>query len=69
MVFVTGLHISANKKSNSYNSILVIVNRVIKIVLYEPVKVRIIVPGLTKVIINVVVCYHRVSKLIVIHRG
>ncbi len=64
MDFVIGLPISADWKSDSYNSILVIVNRLIKMVHYELVKVIIDAPGLAKVIINIVVRYHGVLELI-----
>ncbi len=40
MDFITSLPISANWKGNSYKSIFVIVDRIIKMVHYEPVKVR-----------------------------
>ena len=65
MDFVTKLLIPANWKSDSYNSILVIVDRLTKMVYYEPVKVTINIPSLAKVIINVVVYYHGVSESIV----
>ncbi len=60
--FVTGLSISANWKGDSYDSILVIINRLTKMVHYEPVKVTIDVLGLAKVIIDVVVCHHGVPE-------
>ncbi len=41
MDFVTGLSISTEWKGDSYNSILVIVDRLTKMVNYEPVKVTI----------------------------
>ncbi len=69
MDFVTGLPISANWKGDSYDSILVIVDRLTKIVHYEPVKVTIDAPGLAKVIINVVMRYHGVSESIITDRG
>ena len=53
--FVTGLPLSADWKSNNYDSVLVIVNRLTKMVHYEPVKVNIDAPGLAEVIIDVVV--------------
>ncbi len=65
MDFVTGLPISADWKSDSYESILVIVNRLTKIVYYKPVRVTIDVPGLAEVIIDVVVRHHRVPESIV----
>ncbi len=69
MDFVTGLPISANWKGNSYDSILVIVDRLTKIVHYELVKVTIDAPGLAEVIIDVVVRHHGVSESIVTDRG
>ena len=53
--FVTGLSISTDWKEDSYDSILVIVNWLTKMVHYEPVKVTIDAPGLAKVIIDVAV--------------
>ena len=53
--FVTGLPLSCDWKGDSYDSILVIVDRLTKIVHYEPVKVTIDAPGLAEVIIDVVV--------------
>ncbi len=69
MDFVTGLPISADWKSYSYNSILVIVDRLTKMVHYEPVKVTIDAPSLAEVIIDVVVRHHRVPESIVTDRG
>ena len=46
MDFVTGLPVSTNWKDESYDSILVIVNRFIKMVYYKPVKVTIDFLGL-----------------------
>ncbi len=68
MDFVTGL-ISADWKGDSYDSILVIVDRLMKIVYYVPVKVTIDAPGLAEVIINMVVRHHGVPKSIVTDRG
>ncbi len=65
MEFVTNFLISANWKDNSYDLILVLIDRLIKIVYYELVKVMIDIPGLAKMIIDVVVCHHRVPKSIV----
>ncbi len=58
MDFVTGLPISANSKGDSYDSILVIVDRLTKMVHYVLVKVMIEASGLAEVIINVVVHHH-----------
>ncbi len=55
MDFVIGLSISTNWKGNSYDFILVIVDYLTKIVHYKLDKINIDVPGLAKVIINMVV--------------
>ncbi len=65
MDFVTGLLISVNWKGDSYNPILVIVDRLTKMVHYVPVKVTINALGLAEVIINVVVRHHGVPESIV----
>ncbi len=65
MDFVTGLPISADWKGDSYDSILVIVDRLTKMVHYVPVKVTIDAPGLAEVIINMVVRHHGVPESIV----
>ena len=69
MDFVTGLPISTDWKGDSYDSILVIINRLTKMVHYEPVKVTINAPGLAEVIIDVVVRYHGLPDSIVTNRG
>ena len=56
--FMTGLPLFADWIGDSYNSILVIVNWLTKMVHYKPVKIIIDILGLAKVIINVVVQYH-----------
>ena len=66
MDFVTDLSVSANWKDDSYNSILVIVDRLTKIVYYVPIKITIDAPGLAKVIINVIVHHSGVPESIVI---
>ena len=53
--FVIGLLISTNWKGDNYNSILVIVDQLIKMIYYEPVRVIIDALGLAKVILDVVV--------------
>ena len=55
MDFVTRLSISADWKRKSYNSVLVIIDWLIKTMHYEPVKVTIDTPGLAKVILDVVI--------------
>ncbi len=69
MDFVTGLPISTDEKGDSYDSILVIVDRLTKMVHNVPVKVTINVPDLAKVIINVVVRHHGIPESIVTDRG
>ncbi len=64
MNFVIGLQISADWKSDSYDSIFVIVDRLIKMVHYKLVKVTIDAPGLVGLIIDVVVQQHGVPELI-----
>lgn len=62
--FVIGLSISTNWKSNSFNSILVIVDRQTKIIHYEPVKVTIDASSIVEAIIDIVVCHHGLSDAI-----
>ncbi len=68
MDFVTGLPISANWKGDNYDLILVIVDRLKKMVHYEPVKITIDTLGLAEVIINMVVRHHGVPESIVTDR-
>ncbi len=65
MDFVTSLSISVNWKDDSYDSILVIFNRVTKMIYYEPVKVTINASDLTKGIINILMYHHKVLESIV----
>ena len=65
MDFATSLLILTDWKGESYDSILVIIDRLTKIVHYEPVKVTIDAPGLAEVIIDVVVKHHNFLDLIV----
>ena len=69
MDFVTGLPISTDWKGDSYDSILVIVDRLTKMVHYEPVKVTINAPGLAEVILDVVVRHHGLPDSIVSDKG
>ena len=55
MDFVTGLPISTNWKCDSYDSILVVVDRLTKIVHYKPVQTTIDTPGVAEVIIDVII--------------
>ncbi len=69
MDFVIGLLISTDWKGDSYDSILVIIDRLTKMGDYKPVKVMIDTPGLVEVIIDVVMRRHGVSESIVTDRG
>ena len=69
MDFVTGLPLSADWKGDSYDSILIIVDRLTKMVHYKPVKVIIDAPGLAEVIIDVVVRHHGLPDSIVTDKG
>ena len=60
--------ISTDWKGDSYDSILVIVDRLTKMVYYEPVKVTIDAPGLAKVILDAVVWHHCLPNSIVSDR-
>ena len=55
MDFVTRLSILTDWKDDSYDSILVIVDWLTKMVHYKPVKITIDAPRLVEVILNVVV--------------
>ena len=69
MDFVTGLPLFTDWKGNSYDSILVIVDRLTKMVHYEPVKITINAPGLAEVIIDVVLRYHGLPDFIISNQG
>lgn len=58
MDFIIGLPISINLKSKTYDSILVIIDQLIKIVHYELVKTTINTSSLTKIIIDMVVRHY-----------
>ena len=67
--FMTGLPLSTDWKGDSYDSILVIVARLNKMVHYELVKVTIDASGLAEVIINVVVQHHGLPDSIISDQG
>ena len=67
--FVIGLPLSSDSKNESYDSILFIIDRLTKMMHYEPVKVTIDAPKLAEVIINVVVWHHGLPNSIVTNRG
>ena len=66
--FVTGLSILTDWKKDSYDSILVIVNRLTKMVHYKLVKVTIDALGFAEIIINMVVRHHGLLDSIVTNR-
>ena len=67
--FVTSLSISTEWKEDIYDFILVIIDRLTKMVHYELVKITINAPDLAEVIINIVVRHHGLPDLIVTDRG
>ena len=69
MNFVTGLPLFADWKGDSYDLILVIVDRLTKMVHYKPVKVNIDALGLAEVIIDMVVWFHGLPDSIVTNKG
>ena len=69
MDFVMDLPILTDWKRNSYDSILVIVNRLTKMVHYKLVKVTTNAPGLAEVIIDIVVRHYGLSNSIITDRG
>ena len=64
-----GFPISVNWKGNSYDSIVVIIHQLTKMIHYELVKITINVLSLTKVIINLVIHHYRAPELIIIDQG
>ena len=69
MDFVIGLPVSINWKGETYDSILVIVDQLIKIVYYKSIKVTIDALDLAKVIIDVVIRHHGLPNSIVSDQG
>ena len=69
MDFITGLPILTDEKGDNYDSILVIVHRLLKMVHYEPVRVTINAPGLAKIITDVIGRHHGLLDSIVTNRG
>lgn len=65
MEFVISLLFFTDWQGNSYDSILIIVKYVTKMVHYESVKVTINDPRLAEVIINVVVWHHGLLDFII----
>ena len=69
MDFVTGIPISTDWKGNSYDSILVIIDRLTKSGHYKLVKVTIDTLGLAEVIPDVVVWHHGLPDSIMSDKG
>ena len=69
MAFVTGLPISTNWKKDNYDSILVIINRLIMMIYYNPVKITINAPGLAKIIIDLIIRHYGLPDSIMTDRG
>ena len=67
--FVTELPISTDWKGDSYDSIPVIIDRLTKMVHYEPIKVTIDAPELAEAILDVVIRHHGLPNLIVSNKG
>ena len=62
---MTGLLLFVNWMSNSYDSILVIINRLTKIVYYKLVQVTVNALGLAKVISDMVMQHHNLLDSII----
>ena len=69
MDFATGLPLFTNWKGDNYDSILLVIDRLTKMVHYELVKITINAPGLAEVIIDEVVWHHDLPDSIVTDRG
>ena len=67
--FMTSLTVSINWNRDSYDSILVIVDWLTKMIHYKPVKITFNVAGLAEVIIEVVVRHHGLSDSIVTNKS
>lgn len=67
--FVIDLPISSNWKRKTYNLILVIIDRLMKMIYYEPVIITIDALSLEKVILNMVIWYYGLLDSIVSNRG
>lgn len=69
MDFIVSLPLLVDRKNNNYDTILVIINWLIKMVYYKVVKTTINVLELAEMISNIVVTYYSLLKLIIIERG
>lgn len=61
------LLVLANKKNKKSNFILIIIDCLIQIVYYKPVKVIINISSLAKIIINMIIYYHGIFNSIIIN--
>ena len=66
MNFIINLPILTNWKKNRYDSILVIIDQLIKMVYYKLIKVIINALSLVKIIIDVVIRHYGIFDLIII---
>ena len=64
-----GSAISTIWKGDSYNSILIIINRLTKIVHYKLIKINIYVSRLLEIIIDIIVKHHGFLDLIMINKS
>ena len=69
MDFIMGLLVLMGCKDENYDLIIVNVDWLTKIVYYKPVKITINAPGLTKVIIHIVIRNHSLSNFIITDQG
>lgn len=69
MDFVTGLAVSTNQKGKIYDSILAIIDQLIKMINYKPIKITIDALGFTKIIINVIIRHHCLPNSLVSNCG
>ena len=69
MDFVTRLLVLTDWKGESYNLILIIIDKLTKMMHYKPVKITINAPDLAKVIIDVVVRHHDLPNSIITDWG
>lgn len=68
MDFVLGLPKSKNWQEVEYDSIFVIVNRLTKMVYYEPILIILDAEQLAEVLIKTVIKYHGLSNFIITNR-
>lgn len=69
MNFLTGLLISTNWKSDSYDIIFIIIDHFTKMVHYKLVKTTIDVANFIEIIIDIVLRYHGLSEFIMSNQG